>query len=289
MVVRRVVGIAAALGALIIAFVAGTGSAATATQGQAVIAGEANGATDRTLVANSTFGGTALYGQSQEGTGLLGTSVAGASTPTNVGVLGLSAAGIVTEGSTWPGDGVHGHGATNGVSGLTGNGGASGVYGQNDGGGYGVAGRSTAGIGVFGQALGAADGVDGLAANSCCSAVYGLNTGAGNGVAGRADTGTGVLAASTGGIGLKVDGKAQFSRAGTATVTGTTAAPKSSIRINNVALSFKSLVFTTPQKNVGGVWIQSAVPNVAGSSVTIYLNKAVTVSYPIAWFIVERP
>lgn len=30
------------------------------------------------------------------------------------------------------------------------------------------------------------------------------------------------------------------------------------------------------------------MPNVAGSYVTIYPNKAVTVSYPVAWFIAEK-
>ena len=94
---------------------------------------------------------------------------------------------------------------------------------------------------------------------------------------------------SASGIALRVSGKAQFSRSGTATITGTTTTPKSSVVISNVALSSKSLVLATAQKNVAGVWVAAAVPNVSAKTVTIYLNKTVTVSYPVAWFIVEKP
>jgi hypothetical protein len=143
--------------------------------------------------------------------------------------------------------------------------------------------------GVYAQSTGAGDGVSGRANNACCSAVFGQNSGTGNGVAGQADTGTGVLAASTNGTALKVAGRAQFSLSGTATITGSTTTPKSSIVVNNVALTTKSLVLVTAQKNVAGVWVQAAVPSVANSRITIFLNKTVAVPYPVAWFIVQQP
>jgi hypothetical protein len=302
-IVRKVAAIATALVALTVAFVAGTGSAATATQGQAVIAGQSNDATMATSITNTTdgemssLGNIALAGVATNGTGVFGSSYPHVR---NVGVLGISAAGSFTEGQFWPGDGVHGDGASNGVSGVTSNNGASGVYGQNDGTGYGTAGRATNGTGVFGEgligvlgnSLGAGDGVDGTANNSCCSAVYGLNSGTGNGVAGQADAGTGVLAASNGGIALKVDGKAQFSRSGLVTITY----PAKSKVISGLPLTAKSLAIATVQKYLAGVYVVAAVPNLSGSSnsFTIYLSKApgtsaVPKSVTVAWQVIERP
>jgi len=45
----------------------------------------------------------------------------------------------------------------------------------------------------------------------------------------------------------------------------------------------------TPQKTVAGVFVLGAVPNVRGSTVRIVLSEAVTVSYPVAWFVIESP
>jgi hypothetical protein len=38
---------------------------------------------------------------------------------------------------------------------------------------------------------------------------------------------------------------------------------------------------------VRGIYVRSAVPNVAGSSFTVNLSKAVTASATVAWFIVN--
>jgi hypothetical protein len=86
-----------------------------------------------------------------------------------------------------------------------------------------------------------------------------------------------------------VSGKAQFSRSGRATITGSTATPKSSFQVTNVALTAKSLVLVTPQKSAAGVWVQAAVPSVANGRFTIFLNKGVTTSYPVAWMVIEMP
>ena len=54
-----------------------------------------------------------------------------------------------------------------------------------------------------------------------------------------------------------------------------------------VALTAASLVLATVQQDAAGVWVRSAVPNVAGSSFTIHLSKAVTASTKVAWFVVN--
>jgi hypothetical protein len=162
--------------------------------------------------------------------------------------------------------GLGGCGATVGVEGSTATGTA--VYGHNTG---------STGIGVHGLTGGTG------------SAVFGQATGSGVGVFGDTTDGTGVIARSTNGHALDVRGKAKFSRSGTATVNGTSATPRSSVTVNGVALTAKSLVLVTPQKNVPGVWVQAAVPNRPNSRFTVFLNKNVSVSYPVAWMVIEKP
>ncbi|HEX9542105.1 MAG TPA: hypothetical protein VGA04_28575 [Streptosporangiaceae bacterium] len=41
------------------------------------------------------------------------------------------------------------------------------------------------------------------------------------------------------------------------------------------------------QQNVAGVWVRAAVPNVSGSSFTVYLSKAVSASTKVGWFVVN--
>ena len=43
----------------------------------------------------------------------------------------------------------------------------------------------------------------------------------------------------------------------------------------------------TLQQNVAGVWVRAAVPNVSGSSFTVYLSKAVSASTKVGWFVVN--
>jgi hypothetical protein len=169
----------------------------------------------------------------------------------------------------------------------------SGVYAVNRGGGYGLVGR-TGGDNrpaVWGDNTGGGNGVFGRSVGALTSGVYGENTGGGYGVAGRSNlpAGVGVLADSTGGTALQVAGKAQFSRSGRATVAGTGASPKNSVQVQNVALSANSLVLVTPQKNVPGVWLQAAVPQPANNRIILWLNQNVTVNYPLAWMVIERP
>ena len=236
---RRGLALIAAAGSLVVAFIAGGGSFATATQGQPVIAGQINSETRSTVVDNA----------------------AAFACPSDPATSGLAACGD---------RGIEGVGDLVGVYGRDlSTDGATAVFGQHFG---------TTGIGVHGQTGGVGSGV------------YGEALGSGVGVYGEAKgSGTGVIATSASGISLSVRGKVQLSRSGTATIAGTSASPKGSVVVSNVALSAKSMVLVTAQKNVAGVWVRAAVPNVAGNSITIYLNKNVTTSMPVAWMVVEKP
>jgi hypothetical protein len=200
------------------------------------------------------------------------------------------------------GNGVRGYSAGgDGVMGTSNNANRSGMYAVNIAGGYGLVGRTTSDNhpAVWGDQLGGNNGVYGHASNAGASGVYGQNDGSGYGVAGRAGSGTGVfgdsangtgvLASSQNAIALKVNGKAQFSRSGVATVAGTSTAPRTSVKVT-LPISGKSMMTATLQKYVPGVFVVAAVPNVARGSFTIYLNKAVTTNVgPIAWQVIERP
>jgi hypothetical protein len=86
-----------------------------------------------------------------------------------------------------------------------------------------------------------------------------------------------------GGNALQVSGKAAFSRSGILTI----AAGSSSGTVMGVALTSASLVLATLQQDRAGAWVRSAVPNIAGSSFTVHLNKTVTASTSAAWFVVN--
>ena len=157
--------------------------------------------------------------------------------------------------------GVSGHSQEVGGTGVTGVGAAYGVDGQ--GGSFGLYGHDSS-VGVYAQ-------------------------GASEGVHGFSNSGTGVAALTNSGTALSVSGKAQFSRSGTATVAGTAASPKSSVVVTGVDLNGKSLVLVTPQKNVVGRWVRAAVPNPGNNRFTVFLNKSVSVSFPVAWMVIEKP
>ncbi len=202
-----------------------------------------------------------------------------ANTATDATWLGGSSDGIIGLRVNELGDGSWG------VLGQVGGTGGIGVVGE--GGTYGVEGNTATGTGVYGN-TGAEgqNGVYGHAANAGGSGVYGQNDGAGFG---DSANGTGVWASSQNATALKVSGKAQFSRSGVATVAGTSAAPKKSVKVS-LPITAKSMMTAMLQKYVPGVYVVAAVPNVAGGYFTIYLNKSVTTSAgPIAWIVTERP
>jgi hypothetical protein len=54
-----------------------------------------------------------------------------------------------------------------------------------------------------------------------------------------------------------------------------------------VALTSASLVLATLQQHATGLYVLAAVPNVSGSSFTVYLSKAVSAATKVAWFVVN--
>ena len=57
--------------------------------------------------------------------------------------------------------------------------------------------------------------------------------------------------------------------------------------MHNLPLTPKSLIFATVQQTSGSAMVKAAVPNVGASSFTIYLDKAVSVSVKVAWFVIN--
>jgi hypothetical protein len=228
---------------------------AAAASGDSVILGQDNTATSETHITNSAAGTALRVDATDSATALLGESGSG------LGVYG------VTGGST--GSGVHGFngGDGNGVSGFVSNAAASGVYGQNDGAGLGVAGRADGGTGTLGDS---ANGV-GVWANSA------------NGTALNV-TGTSQFTDTAQFLGTaQFTSTAQFSNSGVLTI----AAGQASATQAAVSLTKASLVLATIQQDRPGIWVRSAVPNVAKNSLTVHLSKPAAARTRVAWFVVN--
>jgi hypothetical protein len=293
-------GTAGALVALVVSVVVVSSQTAFAascggTQGQPFLLGcNNNTATDFTQLSSSAITGLFVQDVATDAiavqangnyAGLYGTAQAG------YGVYGSGPTGVY---------GVTVAATHNGVFGQATNSDGSGVYGQNDGTGNGVAGRATnanGGTGVFGELTGTGpgNGVHGKADGSNQSGMYGENLGAGAGVFGYgwATGSIGVRAgAVSGGTALKVEGKAQFSRSGTVTISY----PNKQATVSGVPVTAKSLALATLQQFLAGRYVLAAVPNLSGSSnsFTIYLNKAPGTSTSpksvvVGWQVIERP
>lgn len=208
-----------------------------------------NLSTTSTVLQLTNFGG---------GTGL------GVSTSSGRGIDAWSAGSTAIRGEGLRG--VVGVSATgDGVVGASDGSVKSGVYGENTvAAGYGVFGRNTA-TGATGY-LGGAFGVSGYVTEAGSIAVY-------------AEAGSAAATA------LRVVGVSRFSRSGKLTIpANATSATKT-----GVALSSSSLVLAVLQQNRAGVFVRAAVPNVAGGSFTVYLNKvaSTTAGTTVAWFIVN--
>jgi hypothetical protein len=57
--------------------------------------------------------------------------------------------------------------------------------------------------------------------------------------------------------------------------------------MTGVALTAESLVLATLQQDKSGIYVRSAVPNIAASSFTVHLSKAVTANIAAAWVVVN--
>jgi len=262
------------------------------TGGGAGVTGTTNSGADiAAVVGNNSGTGIGVFGGTS---GAASAGVFGDNGGGGTGVFGLTGgstgAGVVGT-NTGAGSGVFGESSTGaGVVGTTGSVSASGVSGQNTGGGAGVTGQSDSGDGVSGISK-SGDAVSGTSdtghaffgvAGGQVAAVAGKNVGSGVGVRGECAAGLGVLAIG-GVVALEVHGPAVFTRSGLLTV----AAGKSSATQTGVALTSASLVLATMQQDRTGVYVRSAVPNIAGSSFTVHLSKAVSVSMTLAWFVVN--
>ncbi len=201
-------------------------------------------------------------GATQPGPLLLGCNN---NTATDTTVLKTSTIGIPAlqvSNTAQVGTGVQGKG---GVIGVQGTGGQTGVSGTGS------------NVGVAGDASNV--GVSGIGSNVGVAGI-----GNSFGVTGFSSDGTGVLATTTNrGVALAVDGKANFSRSGLLTVP----AGQNYATVSGVSLTSASLVLATVQSTGGNAYVKQAVPNVAGSSFTVYLDKSHNVPVPVAWFIVN--
>jgi hypothetical protein len=310
---RGVIAAAAGAVGVVAAETLGRATPAQAANGDPVLQGTDNGpATGRTRVfttSSSEFasladpntsgkGSLGVYGHGQD-VGVLGDSAAGAGT----GVQGTGGpsfgTGVLGNGGSGVGTGVRGvGGAGGGIGGVfTGTGQSYGLAVIGSGGKDGLfaVGGSGGGAGVTGTGGGIdGDGVHGIAASSNSVGVVGIGggtgvqgscSGQGFGVSGGAGPGgVGVFAVNGGkGIALQVSGKATFSRSGVLTV----GAGSSKVTKTSIDLTAASLVFATLQQHRDGISVSAAVPDVAGSSFTIHLSKAVAASTKVAWFVLN--
>ncbi len=265
--ISAAVAVALIAGAVLVA----PGSSATATQGQAVIAGQENSETKLTELFN-TAGGSGVEGRGD--TGVWGTGG-------TRGVFGQGTTGVSGQGGT---TGVSGYGNTTGVNGLggtgvSGTGTGNGVYGN--GGNYGIYGEST-GTAVLGNNTGSGNGVWGLANNSR-SAIVGEQQGSGVGVLGEADTdGIGVYATSANGTALQVRGRAKFSTAGIAVV----ASGQKKVTVTLAGVTPTDFVLATVQSS-GSFYVKNATAGSGKFSITI--NKAPTApkTVTVAYFVIS--
>ncbi len=267
--------------------------AAEATQGQAVIAGQSNTATQTTTVDASGGSGVGLVAQ---GGGVFPGVKGFGGSGGGIGVYGEGGSGergLVGFGGSGNAEGVEGQGSgtASGVKGTGGSSNGAGVWGfGGSGNAAGVNGWGTGtGIGVSG--LGGANdgpGVVGTGGGNNANGVEGYGFGGGIGVKGSTQSSIGIGVYAVGpessGYGLFIDGRIGFgTRAGIATI------PKGQARvtITGVTLTpFSSFVLATLQQNTGR-YVKSAVPDPANSRVVIYVNKAVLADTPVAFLIVN--
>jgi hypothetical protein len=220
------------------------------------------------LVVNGAGAGAGVSGLSPAGIGVLGTSQA----TTFGGVIGLEGP---TDGSAFKR--VEDDPVAN----------------QLDTGVYGWANMSAGSSGVFGESIDGA-GVVGAGQWGCIGVgwpgIFGF-TSVGTGVHGHygdyttipdQPAKTGVFATATAaGTALEVRGKAKFSRSKKASI----AKGKSSLKVTLAGVTSASYVIATLQSKRTGTYVQAVV--CATGSFTIYLNKAVTATTYVAYFVIN--
>jgi hypothetical protein len=219
----------------------------------------------------------------------------------SLGVDGYAAAtsggtqGVFGHVASPTGFGVYGISQWRGVQGVGTGASGIGTVGLNTGSlttGRGVLGYASAGTGVHGwsgsllsiPAGVATTGVLGECNKDTVSNGVLGRSAAGYGVHGTTTSGTGLYgeAATTSGAGLRVRGKAIFSRSGKATV----AAGASSVVVAGLASTASTFVVATIQgAGASGLYVRNVSVNTAASTITIVLSKAVAVNTSVGWFV----
>ena len=168
------------------------------------------------------------------------------------------------------------------------------IVGTNDDVGSGVRGEATTGSGVLGVSP-SGSGVEGsttqgtgvLGVSEEGNGVIGHITLSGNGVHGHsfASAGVGVRASAEAGLAMVVEGRAKFSRSGRATIPAGADHIDIDLKANG-GLAGSPLGFANLQTHRAGVHVEAVRPNVpSGGKMRIYLNKAVTSSTFVVWFV----
>lgn len=189
-----------------------------------------------------------------------------------------------------PGNGVHGSvsGAGDGVLGEAGTG--NGVHGISRGPGLGAGVLGFGPTGVAGSDNGGdpAGGTGGIGVKGSTTSGIGVQANAAN------PSATALQATNAGGgVALQVrgvstfEGVTAFSRSGLATVNGSTATPKNSVKVSSVSLTASSLVLATIQGDPPGtgIAVQGVVTNPTKSTLTIYLTQMVSTHVKVAWLV----
>ena len=304
---RDLIAGAAGAAAVVAAASLAKATPAQAADGNPVLIGEINSASNVTEI-DSTSEGLKVSTNNGAAVRALGDTL---------GLLGFGDTGV--EGQSFGGEGVLGTVAISGtgVHGTTPDTGGYGVHGENSGGGAGVYGTSVSGEGVYAQSGSTPgtdpgqtrNGVHGVTDAANYASIFGEHvnggtavqgnslSGNGKGVLGLGATGvfglptsggTGVLGSTSfdgSGIAVYAAGPAKFDLSGLATI----AAGNSTVTLTQVSLRSGSLILATLQNKVTGIYVASAVPNVTGSKVTINLNKVVPSgkTAKVAWFVVN--
>lgn len=230
-----------------------------------VVLGATNFPSPDAATAVVTTSQDALVGQSGSGNGVWGTTGG----ETKSGVYGKSdnslGYGVFGRGSSWDVTGFVG-GSDVGAHGVSPS--WMGVMGETTDG-WGVVGTS----GLVGFVLGqqARTGVYGVGAKGSSSV----------GVRGDSANGTAGWFMSEDGTALRVDGKAKFSRSKRVTIP----AGKSSLKVTLAGVTTSSLVFAVLHSNRSGTYVRAVVP--ATGSFVVHLNRAVTSSTFVAYFVVN--
>jgi hypothetical protein len=265
--------------------------------GRMAILAEASGA--ESVGVQGSGGGTGVLGSStaigvhgfsSAGPGVFGESYDGTAISAKTGSATLAALSAQTTGGKSAVQGFAGPGALPAPAAETG------VQGRCDG--------SVNSVGVTGESIGGT-GVVGASANGygvMGLGYYGLYGSGAAGVVGDVDAGTGVqgwtglalapapvahvgvwAGAENGRAALQVSGVARFSRSGRVSFLSGQRSKKIIVRggITSTAFGLANL-----QANRTGVYVQAVVPTPSTSTITIYLNKAVTSRTIVAWFVV---